>query len=105
MQDLRSGRRVVHVVQPDQRVAQERRQQPADVVQLLRIGCRLVDQRAQVHLALLLDVLLGPVAERQRVLLGTAQAMRGKLDFRDARSGLRDQRRVRPSRPSRQLSR
>ena len=86
VQDLRSGRRVVHVVEAHQRVAQERRQQ--------RRACpsAFPDRRPAFSMAARrfslrsrFDVPLGPVAEGQRVLFARGQRGARQLDLGDAR--------------------
>jgi len=73
----------MRVQQRRQRIPQERRQHGAGVFQLLAVA-GLLQHGAQIQLALVVDVLLGPVAKAQGVLLDRAQRGARRLDFGDA---------------------
>ena len=84
VKDLGAGRSIVDVVHAHQGVAQERREQPADLAQFLGVTGGLVDGGTEVHLPLGLDVPLGPIAEGERVLLHRGQLRPGELNLGDA---------------------
>ena len=93
-QNLRSGRRVVNVVVADDRIAQRRRQLAANVLELLGILRRPVDQRPEIEFALVVDVPVDVIAERDCVLLHAGHGVARQLDVGHSRCQTRGQLRV-----------
>ena len=83
-QDLRSRRGIMNIVEAHEGVAKERREQAANDRAASRGRSPPFRWRPQYDFALLLDMPLGPVAERERVLLDARERRSWQLDLIDS---------------------
>ena len=92
VQDLRPGRRVIGVIESQQRIAQQRRQQPAHLFELFGVLPGLLDGCAQVQFSLGVDMFVGPVAEAHGVHLDGGKRSARDLNVPDDAGQFVDQR-------------
>ncbi len=81
----------MRVVEGEQRIAQERRQQAAGVLDFLGIAGGLFDGGAQVEFAFRIQVAVGPVTEAHGVLFVGGEGGARQLNFADAAGEFVDQ--------------
>ena len=81
----------MRVVEGEQGIAQQRRQQRARVLHLFGIAGGLLDGGAQIQFALRVEVAIGPIAEAHGVLLIGGERGARQLDFADAAGQFVDQ--------------
>ena len=79
-QNLRSRRRIMHVVEPHDGVPQRRGKLTANILQLVRIPGRFIDQRAEIDFPLIVHMLVDPVAKSHGIALGAAHGIARQLD-------------------------